>query len=89
MHIGTTGPGTARLEIVSIDDHGDQFVIDLVGPEADVRAEAAFLAVGAFESITSADDPRVHFVLDLAAPEADVPAHAAFPAVKYHLAATA
>ncbi len=44
MHIGTTEPGTARLEIVSIDDHGDRFVIDLVGPEADVRAEAAFLA---------------------------------------------
>ncbi len=44
MHIDTIESGSARLEIVSVDDHGDRFVIDLVGPEADVRAEAAFLA---------------------------------------------
>ena len=44
MHLGTVEQGTARLEIVSVDDHGERFVIDLVGPEADVRAEAAFLA---------------------------------------------
>jgi hypothetical protein len=44
MHLGTVEQGTARLEIVSVDDRGERFVIDLVGPEADVRAEAAFLA---------------------------------------------
>ena len=44
MHIDSIESGSARLEIVSVDDHGDRFVIDLVGPEADVRAEAAFLA---------------------------------------------
>lgn len=44
MHIDPVEDGRARLEIVSVDDHGERFVIDLVGPEADVRAEAAFLA---------------------------------------------
>ena len=44
MHLGTVEQGTARLEIVSVDDHGERFIIDLVGPEGDVRAEAAFLA---------------------------------------------
>lgn len=44
LHMGTADAGTARLEIVSEDDRGDRFVTDLVGPEADIRAEATFLA---------------------------------------------
>lgn len=45
LHIEVTGQaGTAHLEIILVDDHGDRFVTDIVGPEADVRAEAAFLA---------------------------------------------
>ncbi|MBS1836550.1 MAG: hypothetical protein JST64_02510 [Actinobacteria bacterium] len=44
LHMGTGESGSARLEIVSVDEHGDRFVIDITGPEADVRAEAEFLS---------------------------------------------
>lgn len=44
LHLDTTTRGAAHLEIISVDRHGDRFVIDLAGPEADVRAEAEFLA---------------------------------------------
>ena len=44
LHMDTTTDGSARLEIVEVDDIGQEFVVDLVGPEAEVRAEAAFLA---------------------------------------------
>lgn len=44
LHLDATARGAARLEIVSVDDHGDRFVTDLTGPEADIRAEAEFLA---------------------------------------------
>ena len=44
LHMDTTTDGSARLEIVEVDDVGQEFVVDLVGPEAEVRAAAAFLA---------------------------------------------
>ena len=44
LHMDITTEGSARLEIVEVDDVGQEFVVDLVGPEAEVRAEAAFLA---------------------------------------------
>lgn len=44
LHLEVTTPGATRLEIISEDSSGERFVIDLVGPEADVRAEAEFLA---------------------------------------------
>jgi hypothetical protein len=44
LHMGTAGDGHARLEIVSEDRSGERFVIEVEGPEPEVRAEAAFLA---------------------------------------------
>ena len=44
LHMDITTEGSARLEIVEVDDVGQEFVVDLVGPEAEVRALAPFLA---------------------------------------------
>ncbi len=44
LHMDITTEGSARPEIVEVDDVGQRLVVDLVGPEAEVRAEAAFLA---------------------------------------------
>ena len=41
--IGERPAGDSPI-LVLVDDRGERFVIDLVGPEADGRAEAAFLA---------------------------------------------
>lgn len=43
MHIEPEPRGRARLEIVNEDDHGDRFVIDLVGPADEIRETADFL----------------------------------------------
>lgn len=37
LHMDITTEGSARLEIVEVDDVGQEFVVDLVGPEAEVR----------------------------------------------------
>lgn len=44
MHIEPASRGRARLEIVTEDDRGERFVVDLVGPADEIRAEADFLA---------------------------------------------
>ena len=44
LNVGSAGGGHARLEIVSEDVSGERFVIELVGPEPEVLAEAEFLA---------------------------------------------
>lgn len=44
LHMGTAEAGKARLEIISEDRSGERFVIEVEGPESEVRAEAAFLA---------------------------------------------
>lgn len=43
MHIEPEPRGRARLEIINEDDHGDRFVIDLVGPADEIRETADFL----------------------------------------------
>ena len=44
LHMGDAPAGYARLEIVSEDLTGERFVIEVEGPESEVRAEAEFLA---------------------------------------------
>lgn len=44
LNVGSASDGHARLEIVSEDHSGERFVIELIGPEPEVRAEAEFLA---------------------------------------------
>ncbi len=44
LHLGDVHAGHARLEVVSEDPAGERFVIQVDGPEHEVRAEADFLA---------------------------------------------
>ena len=52
LHMENGDDGQARLEIVSEDRSGERFVIEVAGPEPEVRAEAAFLA-GQFDLLSA------------------------------------
>jgi len=52
LHMGNASDGYARLEIVAEDSSGERFVIEVEGPESEVRAEAAFLA-GQYELLSA------------------------------------
>jgi len=44
MVIEENGPGRARLEVVTRTSTGEQFTIEIEGPEDEVRDEARYLA---------------------------------------------
>jgi hypothetical protein len=44
MVIEESGPGRARLEVVTRTSTGEQFTIEIEGPADEVRDEAAYLA---------------------------------------------
>jgi hypothetical protein len=52
MHVENGADGQARLEILSEDRSGERLVIEVAGPEPEVRAEAAFLA-GQFDLLSA------------------------------------